>query len=129
MTRTALEMSPEERKKYRPGMLREQRTEEDKKHLARRYDQAWRLTRRAASLLRRQYGASRVIVFGSLTNVTWFNPWSDIDLAAWEIPPEQFYAAVAAVTGLNQHFKIDLVDPENCRSELRKMIEKEGIDV
>ena len=34
-------------------MMLQQRTEEDKKRLAWRYDQAWRLARRAATLLRR----------------------------------------------------------------------------
>ena len=114
---------------YRPDMLLQQRTQEDKKRLARRYDQAWRLARRAASLLRNQYGASQVIVLGSLAHAAWFNAWSDIDLAVWGIPPERFYAAVAAVTGLSPRFKIDLVDPESCRSDLLQTIEKEGINV
>ncbi len=91
--------------------------------------QAWRLSRRAARLLRTRFGARRVIVFGSLTHADWFNLWSDIDLAAWGIPPERFYAAVAAVTGLSPHFKVDLVDPETCRPELRELIEHEGIEI
>ncbi|MEW5873374.1 MAG: nucleotidyltransferase domain-containing protein [Chloroflexota bacterium] len=129
MTRTALELSPEERKMYRPGMMLHQRTEEDQRRLTRRYDQAWRLARRAATLLRRQYGASRVVVFGSLAHAAWFNAWSDIDLAAWGIPPERFYAAVAAVTGLSPRFKVDLLDAEACRSELLRVIEGEGVEI
>lgn len=129
MARTALEVSREEQKMYRPGMLIQQRTSEEQQHLAQRYNQAWQLANQAASFLRCKYGATRVIVFGSLTNSAWFNAWSDVDLAAWGIPPEQFYAAVAAVTGLSEHFKIDLVDPDNCRPDLRQTIENEGIDV
>ena len=30
-----------------------------------------------------------------------YSVWSDIDLAAWGIPPERFFAAVAAMTGLS----------------------------
>jgi hypothetical protein len=40
---------------------------------------------------------------------------------------DQFYAAVAAVTGLRSEIKIDLVDLESCNSELRAVIEQEGI--
>jgi hypothetical protein len=42
--------------------------------------------------------------------------WSDIDLAVWGIPAAAFYEAVAAVTGLDAEFCIDLLDPESCSS-------------
>ena len=129
MARTALGITLEERDKYNPRMMLEKRTDEDKERLAERFDEAWRLARDAASLLHHQYYAHRVVVFGSLVNADWFNDWSDIDLAAWGIPPEQFYTAVAAVTGLSEHFKIDLLDPDTCRPDLRQAIEKEGIEV
>ena len=129
MTKTALEMTPEEGRKYNPRMILEKRSEEDKERLARRFDDAWRLAREAASLLHSQYGASRVIVFGSLANAAWFNDWSDIDLAAWGIPPEKFYAAVAAMTGFSQNFKIDLLDPESFRPDFLHTIENEGIEI
>jgi hypothetical protein len=57
----------------------------------------------------------------------WFTRWSDIDSAAWGIPPDAFSRAVAAVTGLSAEFKIDLVDPEDCRPALRQAIDREGI--
>lgn len=128
MARTAINLTPEEQQMYRPGLAMQQRTEAEEKRLARRHSQAWRLARRAARLLRTQFGARRVVVFGSLAHAAWFNPWSDVDLAAWGIPPERFYAAVAAVTGLSPRFKVDLVDPETCRPELRQVIEREGVE-
>ncbi len=39
-----------------------------------------------------------------------FTPWSDVDLAVWDVPDDKFYAAVGAVTGLDTDFKVDLVD-------------------
>jgi len=68
-----------------------------------------------------------VVAFGSLAHRAWFSSWSDIDLAAWGIPPDQFYRAVAAVTGINSEFEVDLVDLEGCRPAVRQFIEREGI--
>jgi predicted nucleotidyltransferase len=87
------------------------------------------VARRAAKLLRRNFGASRVVVFGSLAHRAWFTPWSDIDLAAWGIPADRFYSAVAAVTGLSSDFKVDLVDPEDCRPSLRQTLDRERIEL
>ena len=83
----------------------------------------------AAQLLRKEFGAQKVVVFGSLVHEKGFGLWSDIDLGAWGIPPEKFYSAVAAATGLSPFFKIDLVDVAECRPTLQKVIEKEGIEV
>ena len=126
MTRTALDLSPREWQAYRPGGPAEI---QPTSRAARRRRQAWRVARRAARLLREKYGASKVVLFGSLAHDAWFTPWSDIDLAAWGIPPERFYGAVAAITGLSPAFKIDLVDPDACRSALRATVEREGIEL
>lgn len=67
------------------------------------------------------------MVFGSLAQETGFTNWSDIDLAAWGIPPQRYYAAVAAVTGLSPEFKIDLIDPTTCRPGLKEVIERDGV--
>ena len=52
-----------------------------------RLDRACHAARTAADLLRERLGATRVIVFGALAHDDWFTRWSDIDLAAWDIPP------------------------------------------
>jgi predicted nucleotidyltransferase len=97
--------------------------------LASRRDKAWEAARRAAEQLRNEFGASRVVVFGSLAHEDWFTLWSDIDLAAWGIAPSQFYRAVAAVTGISSVINIDLVDPESCQPKLREVIEREGVEL
>jgi len=91
--------------------------------------QAWEVARRAARLLREKYEATRVVLFGSLAHEAWFTPDSDIDLAAWGIPAERFYRAVAEVTGMSPIFKIDLVDGETCRASLRAVLEREGVEL
>ena len=129
MTRTALDLSPQEWQAYRPDGPIVPPPARQATRAERRRQQAWRVARQAARLLRDQYGASKVVVFGSLVHDAWFTPWSDIDLAAWGIPPERYYAAVAAVTGLSPVFQVDLVDPDACRSSLRATLEREGIEL
>ncbi len=55
--------------------------------------------------------------------------WSDIDLAAWGIPPQRFYEAVADITGLSGEFQVDLVDPRSCQPTLHQDIVEEGMDL
>jgi len=97
--------------------------------LTKRYQEAWKVANRAATLLKESFGARKVVVFGSLARRSWFTRWSDVDLAAWGIPDDRFYAAVGAVTGLSKEFKVDLVDAAACRDSLRKAIEDEGVEI
>lgn len=123
MGKTALELSKKEWQAYRPGSRVAWESSPE------RLDRARAVVRTAADLLRTRFGATRVVVFGSLAHEDSFTRWSDIDLAAWGIPPDAFFRAVAAVTGLSAEFKVDLVDPEDCRPALRRAIDREGVVV
>jgi predicted nucleotidyltransferase len=123
MARTALDLRAEELEAYRPDRKPDEWLETE------RWERAWKVARIAALLLREAFGARRVVAFGSLAHRDWFSPWSDVDLAAWGIPPDQFYRAVASVTGLSPDFEMDLVDAESCRPALRRFIEREGVDL
>jgi len=97
--------------------------------IADRYQKAWKLAKEAAAILKESFGAKKVVVFGSLTRRSWFNRWSDVDLAVWGIPDHRFYAAVGWVTGLSTDLKIDLVDAESCPDFLRRTVENEGVEI
>lgn len=126
-TKTALELTAEEWRAYRPSARNLQHHREEEAALQQRREEAWSVARVAAAALRERFGATRVVVFGSLTRPARFTRWSDIDLAAWGVPAERSYQAVAAVSSLSPHFKIDLVDIETCRPALRQAIEREGV--
>ncbi|MDD5206963.1 MAG: hypothetical protein PHS17_16180 [Desulfobacterales bacterium] len=129
MPKTALELTPEERKKYRLAeVLRARKKKKDRKVDLLRQE-AWQVARKASEILRKDYGASKVAIFGSLVHEGAFGLWSDIDVATWGVRPEEFYSAVGAVTGLSPLFKVDVVDVEECRSTLREIIEREGIEI
>ncbi len=123
MAKTALDLTPDELKSYNPSR------KQDHWQTQERQKRAWEVSHKAAKLLRDKFGATRVVVFGSLAHPDWFSPWSDIDIAAWDIPVDQFYRAVAVIAGISPDFEVNLVDPENCRKPLRQIIEREGIDL
>jgi predicted nucleotidyltransferase len=86
-----------------------------------------RTARQLSALLKEQFKAQKVALFGSLIHAQRFTATSDIDLAVWGLPPEHFYAAVAAVTGFSAEFQVDLVEVESCSPTLRQVIEQENI--
>jgi predicted nucleotidyltransferase len=98
-------------------------------HLAlqQRQHRAWQLARQAAALLKEQFKATQVVVFGSLVHPDCFTPWSDVDLAAWGLAPEETFRAMGAVMDLGQEIEINLVDAGACRSSILKTIEREGV--
>jgi len=73
-----------------------------------------------------RFGATRVVAFGSLARGD-FGSRSDIDLAAWGIPPAEYYRAVAFASGFSSSWKVDLVDAEDCPASLRDVILREGV--
>ena len=125
--RTALDLPPEEWKKYQPLQAILQRKSATHSQLERRRKRAMRVARQAASLLRKEFDAKKVMLFGSLAIPEYFTLWSDIDLAVFGVPADRFYGAVAAVTGLSADFKVDLVDAETCKVSLRDAIDRDGI--
>jgi predicted nucleotidyltransferase len=73
-----------------------------------RRQSAQEVAQAAAQLLRDRFGASRVVLFGSVLTAD-FHEASDIDLAVWGIAPADYFAAVGWLQGLSE-FAIDLVE-------------------
>lgn len=75
----------------------------------------------------RDFGASRVRVFGSLaTGRLGYHP--DIDLAVEGVPPERFFELHAALVD-RAPVMVDLVDVRTAPPVLRRFIEADGIDL
>ncbi|MBI3763908.1 MAG: nucleotidyltransferase domain-containing protein [Chloroflexi bacterium] len=94
-----------------------------------RRERAWELARTAGHLLKEQFGATRVIAFGSLAHGAWFSRRSDIDLAVEGIPPQEFWRAWCALDHLEQRFEIDLTALESAPVRLREEIERVGVSL
>jgi predicted nucleotidyltransferase len=123
---TALDLSPEALKKYRPVEAIRRRRAQQSAEIAERRRRALALARKAAQLLKSDFGAKEVILFGSLASRLGFTQWSDIDLASRGIPSEHYLTAMDTVLHLDPEFKIDLVELESCSPALFKSIEEEG---
>jgi len=94
-----------------------------------RMKKGWRLARKAAKILRENYHAKRVVVFGSLLSEKRFNQWSDVDVAAWDISPDLTFRAIGAIMDLDSSLVVNLVDVNSCPPALLETIEKEGMDI
>ena len=129
MSKTALDLTPIEWQAYQPAKHSRDYLSQEEPQIVARQQQARQVAQQAAQLLRAEFKAQRVVLFGSLVHESEFTLWSDIDLAAWGIPAHRFFAAVAAVTGLTPDFKIDLIDPDTCRPGLKAAIEHDGLEL
>lgn len=129
MAKTASELSAEELRSYRPWLSMERHRKDPE--VSRRREDAWRVARIAAELLKKRFGAKRVVAFGSLVRKTVFTQWSDIDLAVWGIPPEEYYRAAgeAVDIGLEEGIRVDVVDAGDCGPRFLAEIEDEGIQL
>ena len=92
-----------------------------------RQDHAWKAARQAAALLKREFGAQQVVVFGSLIHPRRFTRWSDVDLAAWGLTARNWLQASAAVRALSDEIEMNLVDVACCPADLQAVIEREGV--
>ncbi len=126
MALTALELSPEELKKYHPWEAYRKRKAETRVEVAKRRRRAYAAALKAAKLLKEKFGAKEVILFGSLARRGSFTLYSDIDLAVRGVDPLRFYAAGAAIERVDLSFQIDLVELETCPPAVFKNIEKDG---
>ena len=122
---TLPEITPEEMAEYRTTAR--QRSAQEQKYAAQRLERAWEFARQAAGLLKEKFGATRVMVFGSLVHEGCFTRWSDVDIAAWGIHPEDTLRAIGAAMDVDSDIEINLVDVATCRPELLAAIEREGV--
>jgi predicted nucleotidyltransferase len=76
---------------------------------------AWADVERIARLLTTDFGATQIIVFGSLVQGDHFDIDSDIDIAVKGIPPDQYFTAMAAANRITSQWvdlkPIEALDP------------------
>ncbi|RKU29119.1 hypothetical protein C6497_06940 [Candidatus Poribacteria bacterium] len=90
---------------------------------------AWHTVHKIAAMLYEDFCASKVAVFGSLAEGTYFSKWSDIDIVVWGIPNEIYLKAVSEITGLSPEFRIELVKFENCKGVFRERLQNQIVPI
>lgn len=117
MVKTAAQVTDKEMAVYRATAR--QREEQERQVQAQRVQRSWALAQRAAALLKDQFNARRVILFGSLARHDFFHRRSDVDLAVEGIKSQDFWQAWSALDTLGCDFEINLVDVETALPSLR----------
>lgn len=102
------------------------REAERQQAIRQRFDRAWKVARQGANLLKEQFGAQKVIVFGSLVHPELFHERSDIDLVAWGMVEKAYLPALSALLSLDEAFEIELVPVEEAKPSIYQTIIQEG---
>ena len=84
------------------------------------------LAQTASQLLKQQFGAQRVVLFGSILTPAFFHERSDIDLAVWGLDERLYLRALGRLLDLDPNFEFDLVEFEVAPPRLQASIQKEG---
>ena len=92
-----------------------------------RRQHAWQAARKAARILKDDFGASRVTAYGSLIHPDQFHLRSDVDLAVWNV--KAYFRAVARLLDIDPEITFDLVPFEDARPGIQVTIEREGVDL
>ena len=104
----------------------QKRVQKQQEAVVKRQEKAWKLAQTAASLLKEEFGAAQVAIFGSLLQPKLFHRRSDIDLAVWGLDESEYFRAVSRLLSLDPDISFDLVEVEHASSGLREKIESEG---
>ena len=65
------------------------------------------VAQQAAALLKQEFRAEKVVLFGSMLSLSHIHERSDVDLAVWGLSPQAYYRAVGCLLALNPSFQID----------------------
>lgn len=85
--------------------------------------------RDAAALLRAQFGARRVVLFGSLAHAAWYTSDTDVDLAVGGLDADAYWQAWRLVEQVVGDRSVDLIEIETAAQSLRMSIERHGIEL
>jgi uncharacterized protein len=123
MPRTVSELSPDELEFYRKALRNYKRV---KSIAPARLTQARKVARKAASILRKQFGVEKVILFGSVVNSPLFHSRSDVDIAVWGLDEKMYFRVVGILQGISSEIGVDLVLFETASPAMQEVILRDG---
>ncbi len=124
---SSLEISADELERYRASARASEA--ERQRDLEAYRTRALTAARSAARMLRLDFGATRVVLFGSLARRSAISMHTDADLAAEGIPNEMYFTAVGRLQTIDPLVSIDLVRVEDAPGSLIASLESEGLDL
>ena len=99
-----------------------------------RQQQGWNIARKCAEVLKRDFGVTKVMLFGSMLVLEDIFPDSDIDLGVWGLTAKNFLQAWCAVDDVVSQSgydfpPVDLVDAATAKPYILKAILEEGLEL
>jgi predicted nucleotidyltransferase len=127
---TALELTRDGWKNYLDGarsrLVVPELTDDEK----REREQLLRRVRTAADILKNQFGARRVLLFGSLAQPNWFKKDSDVDLAVEGLKSgKDYWEAWHLVEEIIADRLVDFIEIETAGESLRLAIQRYGSEL
>ena len=123
---TTNKMSPAELAECRENLKRQWENHQVDKELLQR---AWETAHRLAIVLYRDFGATKVAAFGSITEPERFTENSDIDIVVWGVSYNNCLDALWETKGLSAEFKIDIINFKSISGLFRERILSQAIPI
>lgn len=92
-------------------------------------DRAWDTAYQVATLLYEEFGATQVVVFGSLTEPMAFTDRSDIDIAVSGLSNDAYDKAYGKVVYFDAPFKIDFANFDTSKGLFRERMKHQAIPI
>lgn len=85
------------------------------------------VAQQASKLLKHSFGATQVVLFGSMHSSDRVHERSDVDLAVWGLSPDVYFRAVGELQALDSRIAVDLVEAESAPPRLLQEIAANGV--
>ncbi len=90
---------------------------------------AWNAAHEVAALLYEEFGATQVVVFGSLTEPMWFTKESDIDIAVSGLSSDAYDKSRIKIMNFDSEFKIDIIHFDTSKGLFRERVKYQAIPI
>ena len=122
MSQTVSVLSPAKLDSYRKALHARKSVRNAPARLA----TARKVARKAASVLRKQFGVKEVVLFGSTVKPVLFHANSDVDIAVWGLAGSEYFRAVGILQSIDPEISVDLVAFESVSPALQAVIRHDG---
>jgi predicted nucleotidyltransferase len=85
--------------------------------------------RKAAEVLKSRFGATRVVLFGSLAYPEWFTEDSDVDLVIEGLEGKDYWEAWRVTEEIIGNRLVDFIEMETIGESLRRAVHRSGVEL
>ena len=119
-----MSLTDEQLAQYRAAAQRRHQQQRDR--LQQRQQLGLAVAQRAGELLKQEFGAKKIVLFGSMRSLDRIHKRSDVDLAMWGINPRDYFRAVGELLAIHPEIAVDLVEAESASVRILHEIETTG---